>query len=172
MSQMNNCLGQIQFLIIGDWLACQVVKGLSAHSHKEDKMIKFYRKYDGSLTTKEHEGQFVSHEAVDDGTLSCPVCGLVWKPEYDDPCLCKDVVKDFSAFDADEVFNLLQPLIAGAYELGLNPLPSLRKLLGERAKISYWNEDCLGAMRNAPMLDVISGKVTVLVPKDGWCRFW
>lgn len=135
-------------------------------------MIKFYRKYDGSLTIKKHEGQFVSHEVVDDGILSCPVCGLTWKPEYDDPCLCKDVVRNLSAFDADEVFNLLQPLIAGAYELGINPLPALRKLLGEKAKISYWNDDCLGAMRNCPMSEVISGKVTVLVSKDGSCRFW
>lgn len=175
MSQMNNCLGQIQFLMTGDWLACQVVKGSSTRSHKEDKMIKFYRKDDGSLTIKEHEAQFVSHEIVDSATLSCPVCGLTWRPDYDDPCLCKDEV-DFNNnevdFNANEVFDLLQPLIAGAYELDLNPLPSLRGLLGESAKISYWNSDCFGAMRNAPMSDVISGKITVLVSKDGHCRFW
>ena len=175
MSQMNNCLGQIQFLIIGDWLACQVVKGLSARSHKEDKMIKFYRKDDGFLTIKEHEAQFVYHEIVDNDTSRCPVCGLVWRHDYDDPCLCKDVV-DFNAddtdFNANEVFSLLQPLIEGAYELDLNPLPSLRKLFGENAKFSYWNDECFGAMRNAPMSEVISGKVMVLVSKNGLCRFW
>jgi hypothetical protein len=121
---------------------------------------------------KEYEAQFAPHEVLDNETSRCPVCGLTWRPDYDDPCLCKDVVEDFSAFDADEVFNLLQPLIAGAYELDLNPLPSLRKLFGEKAKFSYWNSECFGAMRNCPMSEVISGKVTVLVSKDGWCRFW
>jgi hypothetical protein len=162
-------------LIIGDLLTCQVVKGSSTRSHKEDEMIKFYRKDDGSLTIKEYEAQFAPHEVIDEEISGCPVCGLTWRPDYDDPpCLCKDVV-DFDGdvdYNANEVFNLLQPLIAGAYELGLNPLPVLRKLLGDNAKISYWNEDCFGAMRNCPMSEVISGKVTVLVSKDGWCRFW
>jgi hypothetical protein len=135
-------------------------------------MIRFYRKIDGGLTTKEHEAQFAPHEIVDNETSRCPVCGLVWNHDLDDPCLCKDIVEDFSAFDADEVFSLLQDLVAGAYDLGLNPLPALRKLLGEKAKISYYNGDCFGAMRNAPMSEVISGKVMVLVSKDGTCRFW
>jgi hypothetical protein len=138
-------------------------------------MIKFYNKIGGGLTTKEHEAQFAPHEVVDNEISRCPVCGLTWRPDYDEPCLCKDVV-DFSAddtdFNANEVFSLLQPLIAGAYELDINPLPFLRKLFGKDAKFSYWNDDCLGAMRNAPMSEVISGKVTVLVSKDGWCRFW
>ena len=137
-------------------------------------MIKFYNKIGGGLTIKEHEAQFVSHEIIDEETSGCPICGLTWRPGYDDPCLCKDVV-DFDGdvdFNAKEVFDLLQPLIAGAYELGLNPMPALRKLFGENAKFSYWNEDCFGAMRNSPMSEVISGKVTVLVSKDGWCRFW
>lgn len=138
-------------------------------------MIKFYRKDNGQLTLKEYEAQFAPHEIIDEDTSVCPICGLVWKHDHDDPCLCKDIVNfdtDNVDFNAKEVFDLLQPLIAGAYELDLNPLPSLRSLLGENAKISYWNGDCFGAMRNAPMSEVISGKVTVLVSKDGWCRFW
>lgn len=137
-------------------------------------MIKFYNKIGGGLTIKEHEAIFAPHEVIDEETSGCPICGLTWRHDYDDPCLCKDVV-DFDGdvdYNANEVFNLLQPLIAGAYELGLNPLPRLRKLFGDGVKISYWNEDCLGAMRNAPMSEVISGKVAVLVAKDGLCRFW
>lgn len=139
-------------------------------------MINFYNRIGGGLTTKEHEAIFAPHEVIDNETSRCPVCGLTWNSDYDDPCLCKDVVDfnndDANDFDAEEVFDLLQPLIAGAYELGLNPLPRLRELLGEKAKISYWNDDCFGAMRNAPMSEVISGKVIVLVSKNGLCRFW
>jgi len=138
-------------------------------------MVKFYNKIGGGLTTKEHEAIFATHEVIDDGVSGCPICGLTWRPDYDDPpCLCKDIIYFDGDVDynANEVFDLLQPLIAGAYELGLNPLPALRKLLGDNAKISYWNDDCFGSMRNAPMSEVISGKVMVLVSKDGWCRFW
>ena len=138
-------------------------------------MVKFYRKSDGSLTVNDWEAQFASHEEIDEHTNVCPICGLTWRPEYDGPCLCKDVVyfddMGDDDFNAEEVFDLLQPLIAGAYELDLNPLPSMRILLGDNAKIQYWNGDCLGAMINCPMSEVISGKVTVLVSKDGWCRF-
>jgi hypothetical protein len=134
----------------------------------------FYRKSNGSLTLEEHEAQFAPHEVISDEMSMCPVCGLTWRHDIDDPCLCKDVV-DFDGevdYDAKEVFDLLQPLIDGAYRLGLNPLPALRKLFGERVKLSYWNSDCFGALRDCPMSDVISGAVTVLVSKDGWCRFW
>ena len=138
-------------------------------------MIKFYNKTGGGLTTKEHEAQFAPHEIIDDETSRCPVCGLVWKHDHDDPCLCKDIVNfdtDNVDFNAKEVFDLLQSMIEGAYELGLNPLPALRKLLGEKAKISYWNSECFGALRDCPMSKVISGEVMVLVSKDGACRFW
>lgn len=137
-------------------------------------MIKFYQKNNGSLTIREHEAQFAPHEVIDNETSRCPVCGLTTTLETRVSCLCKDIVYFDGDVDynANEVFALLQPLIAGAYELDLNPLPALRKLFGDNVKISYWNEDCYGAMRNAPMSEVISGKVMILVSKDGWCRFW
>lgn len=135
-------------------------------------MIKFYHKIGGGLTLEEHEAQFAPHEVIDEDTRWCPICGLTWRPEYDSPCLCKDVIEDLSAFDADEVFNLLQPLIEAAYELDLNPLPALRKLFGPNAKFSYWNGNCFGALRDCPMSEVISGAVTVLVSKNGFCRFY
>lgn len=138
-------------------------------------MIKFYRKDDGSLTIKDYEAQFAPHVLVDDDASVCPVCGLTWRPDYDSPCLCKDEVDFFNDnidFNAKEVFDLLQPMICGAYDLGINPLPALRGIFGENSKISYWNGDCFGALRDCPMSDVISGKVMVLVSKDGHCRFW
>ena len=102
-------------------------------------MIKFYRKDDGSLTIKEYEAQFAPHEVIDNETSRCQVCGLTWRPDYDDPCLCKDVV-DFDGdvdYNAYEVFDLLQPLIAGAYELGLNPDRKSTRLNSSHITISY-----------------------------------